>query len=168
MFRTALPVVLFILATPGAAQQTTLPPIGEAPRAPVVPNCTLQPGSQDSCARVLACIGDEGLYFDGGVYGWEAGIVLGARNDGVACAGHWQSGGFLGTGTAQLECKDGLTVQALYYSQDSMTGTAIGRGTDSIGRAVVAWSGENVLGYLTPDGRPGAELPCGPTPIPIS
>jgi len=170
MFRPCLPAVVLALthALPAAAQQTTLPPLGGEPAAPAIPDCVLTPGSPESCSRVLACIGVDGLYFDGGAFGWDTGEVLGQRNDGVACAGPWRSGGFLGTGTAQLLCEDGLTGDAIYYSQDDETGTTIGRGTDSLGRPVIAWSGENVLRYLTPDGSPSARLPCGATPIPIS
>ncbi|MCC1491001.1 hypothetical protein [Cognatishimia sp. F0-27] len=132
-----------------------------------MPECVLIPGSQQSCARVLACIGVQGLYFDGGAYGWDSGVVLGLRSDGVPCAGEWTSGGLFGSGNARLECEDGLTVGAIYYSQDPQSGTAIGRGTDSMGRGIIAWSGENVLKYLTAEGAPSAALPCGPTPIPI-
>ncbi|MDA7423759.1 hypothetical protein [Thalassococcus lentus] len=152
----------------GSANAESLPPIGGDERRSAIPDCILKPGSQQSCARILACIGVDGLYFDGGAFGWDTGVVLGSRSDGVPCAGEWRSGGLFGSGTAKMECEDGLTVGAIYYSQDSETGTALGRGSDNLGRGIIAWSGENVLKYLTPDGRPSAELPCGPTPIPIS
>jgi hypothetical protein len=126
------------------------------------------PYSQDNCVRVLACIGVDGTWFDGEAWGWDIGTVLGATSDEVGCIGTWRSGGFLGTGTAQMQCDNGMSVNVLYYTQDNDSGTVIGRGSDSLGRAIIAWTGQNVLDYLTPEGRPSASLPCGPTPIPIS
>ncbi|WP_136442005.1 hypothetical protein [Pacificoceanicola onchidii] len=165
MFRTLLPVLL-CLGLPCFAEGFKLPGIGtEKPAAPICQNI---PGDQNNCVRVLACIGSDGLYFDGAARGWDQGIVTGATSEGIPCAGHWRSGGFLGSGTSQMRCEDGLGVDVLYYTQDGVTGTVIGRGTDSLGRAIIVWTGENVLKYLTPEGRPNAELPCGPTPIPVS
>ncbi|MFW2542680.1 hypothetical protein ACN2XU_08570 [Primorskyibacter sp. 2E107] len=167
MFRVLMPVVL-CLAGPAFADGLTLRAPGEnPPPAELAPPCENIPGRQSNCVRVLACIGASGLYFDGAARGWDQGTVEGVTSEGIACAGHWRSGGFLGSGTSRMQCEDGLEVSVLYYTQDNETGTVIGRGTDSIGRAITVWTGENVLRYLTGDGRPSAELPCGPTPIPI-
>jgi len=38
----------------------------------------------------------------------------------------------------------------------------------SDGAYVKAWTGKNVLDYLTPEGERHILLPCGPTVIPIS
>jgi hypothetical protein len=168
MFRTALPVVLF-LSAPAFAQGIELPGLSDkTPKAPALPACENHPYSQQNCVRVLACIGDTGLHFDGQARGWDQGVVLGATSEGVPCAGQWRSGGFMGAGTSQMTCQDQLSVNVLYYTQDNETGTVIGRGMDSFGRSIIVWTGQNVLKFLTPDGKIGAELPCGPTPIPIS
>ena len=52
-------------------------------------------------------------------------------------------------------------------SQDPTTATSIGEGLTSDGRRVTVWTGANVLQFLRGDsGEP--ELPCTPSPIPIS
>lgn len=170
MFRKLMPAALCIFAGQLSAQTLELPPLTpqQTPEERAAPTCENRPYSQENCVRVLACIGTGGLWFDGQALGWDQGIVRGATSDGIPCAGHWKSGGFMGTGTSQMMCRDDLSVNVLYYTQDNDTGTVIGRGTDSIGRGIIVWTGENVLKYLTPDGKPSAELPCGPTPIPIS
>ena len=168
MFRLCAPVALCMTPLALGAQDAPPPQTGgqDAP-ADDAPACRNLPYSDANCARVLACIGAAGLWFDGEARGWDTGIVTGRRSDAVPCAGHWRSGGVLGTGTARLQCADGLSVDVLYYTQDNVTGTVTGRGQDSVGRAVIAWSGTNVLRYLTPEGAVGPELPCGPAPIPL-
>lgn len=151
------------------AERLRLPDPGRSEPAPQASApCENRPGQSDNCVRVLACLGVHGVYFDGRAYGWDTGPVLGQTSTGVDCAGHWASGGLMGTGQAGLYCQDGLTARVIYYSQDPVTGTVIGSGTDSAGRGIRVWSGDNVIKYLTPDGRPSAELPCGAAPIPIS
>ncbi|WP_099248403.1 hypothetical protein [Pelagimonas phthalicica] len=166
MFRILLPVAL-CLSSPVFAQTLSVPGISK-PSAEVKPTCQNIPYSQENCVRVLACVGASGLYFDGRALGWDQGKVIGALSNGTRCVGTWKSGGFMGTGTSTLSCQDGTQAQVLYYTQDNDTGTVTGRGSDNHARAVIAWSGQNVLEFLTPSGKPSAELPCGPTAIPIS
>lgn len=167
MFRPVLPVVICWLALPAAAEGLRLPGLSNPAETRAQPKACLPiPNSPDSCVRVLACIGDSGLYFNGHALGWDTGPVVGKTSAGEFCEGTWKSGWI--TGTAHLTCTDGLTVDVLYYKQDNDTGTVTGSGTDSLGRSVITWTGENVLKFLTEKGRPGPELPCGPTPIPIS
>lgn len=151
MFRFLLPAALGLSAQIAVAQ-----------------DCVNRPFDASNCVRVLACIGQGGVIFDGRAIGWDTGTVSGFTNQGVMCAGRWRSGGFMGTGQAQMECEDGMTIAVLYYSQDSKTGTVIGRGTASDGREIRAWSGENVLRYLGRDGRIATHLPCGPVDVPMS
>lgn len=151
MFRRLLPVLIWPIATIATAQ-----------------DCTNVPFSQKNCVRVLACVGDAGTVFDGQARGWDAGPVVGAMSDGTTCTGSWNSDGPLGTGIARMSCSDGTDVNVIYYSQDNITGTVIGRGSDSQGRNIQVWSGENVLDFLTPEGAVDAALPCVSGDIPVS
>lgn len=165
MFRILLPAALTLLAQPVAAQTLTLPAPGDPQPDQTCENI---PYSQQNCVRVLACIGDAGLYFDGNARGWNAGQVEGRSSDSSACTGTWSADGPLGMGIAQLSCDNGLSVDVLYTQQDNETGTVIGTGRDSLGRLVQVWSGKNVLEFLTPRGSVSASLPCAAEPIPIS
>jgi len=138
-----------------------------ADQPPAGPACEGLPYSTDNCVRVLACIGQGGLWFDGQARGWNEGTVQGATSDGVACSGRWRSGGFLGTGSSRMECADGRQVAVVYFMQDNETGTVVGRGQDDRGTGITVWTGQNVLEYLTPRGTVGASLPCGPMSIPV-
>jgi hypothetical protein len=115
----------------------------------------------------LACVGKKGSYFDGRAKGWDTGTVAGQLDDGTACSGQWTARGPFGFGLAKLICQDGVTAKVIYYYMDNLTGTAIGRGSTSDGRAIRIWSGQNVLRYLTPKGTIGAKLPRGSNPIPV-
>ena len=129
------------------------------------------PVAQDatSCARVLACIGEEGIWFDGRAYGRGAGTLAGETNAGAVCTGTWVSRNAMGLGQADVACDDGFAVRVIYFYQDAWTGTALGRGIGSDGRLVRSWSGLHVLDYLGAGARPdGARLPCGAIDIPDS
>lgn len=152
MFRPVLPVII-CLAAPLHAETDI---------------CVNVPYSQDNCVRVLACIGDQGLHFDGQARGWDVGPVTGAISNGVSCTGTWTADGPGGAGMGKMACEDGLEIGVIYYAQDSETSTVIGRGSDSIGQPVQVWSGENVLEFLPPDGAVSARLPCMSGPIPMS
>lgn len=152
MFRATLPVIF--LASGLSAQDIDV--------------CRNVPYSQNNCVRVLACIGDFGLTFDGRARGWDQGTVSGAISDGTKCQGTWDSDGPLGAGISKMTCEDGTTLGILYYSQDSITGTVTGKGADNKGRTIQVWSGQNVLQFLTPDGAYGPALPCVQGDIPIS
>lgn len=134
----------------------------------VQPDCH-NTGEANNCAQVLACIGDDGLWFRGRAVGWNEGILGGHLSDGTACSGEWGRGGWFGRSLdATLSCTDGRTGSFRYTAQDSVTGTGIAHGRMSDGAGVQAWTGANVLDYLTPEGERYALLPCGPTAIPIS
>jgi hypothetical protein len=152
MIRLILPAV--IAASSAAAQESSI--------------CRNVPFSTKNCVRVLACVGDQGVTFDGQARGWDAGSVTGLMSDGAACHGTWNSNGPLGTGLSQLSCDDGTDIDVIYYNQDNITGTVIGQGQTSDGRAIRVWSGENVLQFLTPQGAFGPALPCVQGDIPIS
>lgn len=152
MIRTVLPAI--ILLSPAMVSASGV--------------CQNIPFSPDNCVRVLACIGDQGLTFDGQGRGWDTGTVTGMMSDGVTCNGTWTADGPLGTGIAGMTCSDGTSVDVLYYSQDNITGTAIGSGMDNKGRSVQVWTGENVLEFLTDDFASGPALPCIQGDIPIS
>lgn len=68
----------------------------------------------------------------------------------------------------QLTCDDGRTGTFRYTAQDPRTGTGLASGTMSDGAPVTAWTGRNVLRYLTPEGERHAILPCEGAGIPIS
>jgi hypothetical protein len=163
MFRAALPAMICVLATQGTAQTLSLPGLSPE-KGPAA--CDNIPFSQDNCVRVLACIGDAGVYFDGQARGWDAGPVTGVMSTGVTCSGEWRSDGPAGTGLSSLACSDQSRADVVYYSQDNETGTVIGQGLDSRGRYIRVWSGTNVLDFLTEDGE--TALPCVQGDIPIS
>ena len=122
-----------------------------------------------SCTRMLACIGNEGVWFDGRSFGRGYGTLAGHTSDGALCTGRWTSSTVLGFGQAEVACDDGFAVTVLFYYQEPYTGTALGRGLGSDGRMVRSWSGLHVLDYLGDDeSGTGASLPCGEAPIPIS
>ncbi|MEL6959442.1 MAG: hypothetical protein AAGL89_10870 [Pseudomonadota bacterium] len=129
--------------------------------------CQNLPFSQSNCVQVLACIGEDGLWFDGKARGWDQGTVTGMRSDDVLCKGTWNSNGPMGTGIGEMTCQDGTDVNVIYYNQDNITGTVIGRGFDSDGRQIQIWSGENVLQFLTAPGAFGPALPCVFGDIPV-
>lgn len=129
--------------------------------------CENIPHSQENCVRALACVGDQGLYFDGQATGWDEGLIQGQLSDGTQCGGNWDSRGPMNTGRAILQCDDGTDITVLYYTQDSETGTVTGAGEDTKGRKIRAWSGNRVLDFLR-DGTNEPALPCAAGPIPLS
>ena len=149
MFHRLLPVVICILGQQASAQ-----------------TCE---GSAVACVRVLACIGNAGLFVDGAAFGAGQGTLMLTRSDNVGCIGTWDSDGPFGAGIAHMRCDDGLSGRVLYHTQDNATGTVIGVGEDSQGRTIQAWSGTNVLNFLSETGTPEtARLPCSTAPLPMS
>ncbi len=130
--------------------------------------CENVPYSQSNCVRVLACIGDQGLHFDGEARGWDEGPVEGMISNGVSCAGTWTADGPFGAGMGRMSCENGIDIGVIYHTQDNETGTVIGSGSDTAGQPVQVWSGQNVLDFLTPEGDVSASLPCMSGPIPMS
>ncbi len=136
-----------------------------APAQQMEPACE-QTGGPDSCSRVLACVGDDGLWFDGRAIGWNSGTVAGELSDGTVCTGEWA---YTSSNVAEtfVRCDDGMEAFVVTTAQDPTTATSIGEGLTSDGRRVTVWTGANVLQFLRGDsGEP--ELPCTPSPIPIS
>ena len=165
MLRLALPAMIFAFCHTANAQTLTIPDLTQnQPWQPAA--CNNIPYSQDNCVRVLACVGDSGVYFDGTARGWDTGPVSGATSIGTTCSGEWRNDGPGGTGLSSLVCSDTTKIDVVYYFQDDETGTVIGRGIDSRGRFIRVWSGGNVLEFLTEDGQ--AVLPCVFGDIPIS
>ena len=157
-----------LCASTAHADQLHVPGLSPEPETKLeLPPCDMTQ-DQDNCARALACIGRDGLWFDGQVRGWGSGVMAGQLSNGVVCGGSWAYGGLFNTARAQISCQDGLTASMIFYAQDSLTGTGIARGLDTRGRSVKAWTGENVLQFLTPEGAAGPELPCTDEPIPTS
>lgn len=168
MFHRLLPAALCILTTASVADTLILPGQEDPDPNDTLPECENRPYDKSNCVRVLACLGGDGLWFDGQAHGWDTGIVLGHLNTGTPCTGTWSANGPLGTGFSRLTCENGLSADVIYYSQHNETGTVIGHGMDSTGRALRVWTGLNVLEFLTPDQKSAPELPCTATPIPIS
>ncbi|MFP7672167.1 hypothetical protein ACG74X_02295 [Marivita sp. S0852] len=158
------------LATGAAANDTLqlhdLTP--ETPQRDALPDCVNVPYDQTNCVRALACLGTEGVYFDGQAHGWDTGIVVGHLNDGTACQGNWVAGGPNKPGRASLQCDNDVKANVIYHTLDNETGTVIGSGKDTLDRDITVWSGEKVLMFLTGPDDQTPVLPCGPAPIPIS
>ncbi len=99
MIRAALPaIILFLAANPTSALGV----------------CKNVPYSQKNCLRVLAYVGDQGLYFDGQAHGWDAGAVYGYLSDDTYCEGNWTSDGPLGMGLSTATCENGVSIEVLY------------------------------------------------------
>lgn len=157
MFRIIPPVTVMLIATACSAETLNLSPDETQPDQ----GCASRAMDPTSCVRVLACIGEDGAWFEGRAFGWDNGTVSGRINTGVTCEGTWSTR--YSVGVSQLTCSDGTSIEVLYTNQDNATGTGIGHGQDSKGRAVQSWSGEHVLDYLTPEGEVSPRLICGDT-----
>jgi hypothetical protein len=129
------------------------------------PDCE-NTGGPDSCSRVLACIGEDGVWFDGRSVGWNSGTLAGELNDGTICTGSWAYTG-PNVAEAHATCDHGLEIAVVAVAQDPPTGTTIAEGFTSDGRRVVAWTGNNVLEFLRGPRRE-PRLPCTGDPVPIS
>ncbi len=124
---------------------------------------------QSSCNRVVACVGDQGRWFNGRAFGRGSGTLSGTMSDGVTCSGLWQSRNFLGVGQADVTCGDGQKGRVFFTYQDPESGTAVGSGLTTDGQDIKIWSGNNVLAYLRAQtGEPVASLPCTSGDIPVS
>lgn len=93
-----LPAALLLIGMIGAplSAENTLNLPGMTPELPSIqalPVCESMPYEQKNCVRVRACVGDQGLWFDGQAHGWDAGEVLGVLSNGVPCVGKWTSRG---------------------------------------------------------------------------
>lgn len=169
MFRLVLPASLSLFLFSSAhAEDLNIPGLSPDAQTLELPACE-NTRDENNCARVLACIGKDGLWLDGQARGWNTGTVAAQRNDGTVCAGVWAAdSGPFGSGTARFECNDGSVGRVIYFTQDDQSGTAIARGMDSKGRHIRAWTGQNVLEFLGDGNVEAAKLPCSDAPIPVS
>ncbi len=154
------PVQAQLLTPPTPSQQSSLRQAGACETT----------NDQASCSRIVACIGDDGKWFNGRAFGRGAGVLEGQISNGATCKGRWVERNVLGLGQADVECDDGMTTTVLYTYQDAYTGTAIGNGRTNQGELVEVWSGQNVLAYFQnedPD-NPVISLQCGLNSIPLS
>ena len=123
---------------------------------------------EDNCAQILACIGDNGLWFHDRAIDWNKSTLSGQIIDGATCESEWgQQGWFSRSVGATLSCSNDQ-IGTFRYTADSLIGTGITEGQMNDGASVNAWTGKNVLAYLTPEGERHALLPCGLTIIPVS
>ncbi len=153
MFRVLLPVAILCASTVNAQSNTS---------------CSMTDDAEN-CNRVVACVGSDGLWFNGRAFGRGEGTFAGKLSDGTLCDGTWMSRNLLGLGQADVTCEDGRSGRVFYTYQDSYTGTAIGNGLMNTGESIKIWSGNNVLAYLRGDtGERIAMLPCNGAAIPIS
>jgi hypothetical protein len=114
-----------------------------------------------NCVRVVACIGDEGVWFNGRAFGRGEGTFSGTTSTGLMCEGTWMSRNAFGLGPADVMCEDGRAGRVFYTYQDEYTGTALVQGAMHSGEKIKIWSGTNVLEYLRGDtGERIAYLPC--------
>lgn len=160
---------LLPIAAPAHAQLT-------APEPPALQDSIHQAGAceitngQESCSRVVACIGVEGTWFNGRAFGRGEGVLDGQLSTGAHCTGRWVQQNPVGLGQADVSCDDGMTTTVLYTYQDAYTGTAIGHGRTNRDELVEVWSGQNVLAFFQtedPD-NPVISMHCGLTLIPLS
>ena len=81
-----------------------------------------------NCVRVVACIGDEGVWFNGRAFGRGEGTFSGTTSTGLMCEGTWMSRNAFGLGQADVMCEYGRKGRVFYTYQDEYTGTAVGQG----------------------------------------
>ena len=114
-----------------------------------------------NCDRVVACIGNEGAWFNGRAFGRGEGTFSGTTSTDLMCEGTWMSCNAFGLGQADVMCEDGSKGRVFYTYQDEYTGIAVGQGAMHSGEKIKIWSGKNVLEYLRGDtGEHIAYLPC--------
>ena len=88
-------------------------------------------GDDANCVRVVACIGDEGVWFNGRAFGRGEGTFSGTTSTGLMCEGTWMSRNAFGLGQADVMCEYGRKGRVFYTYQDEYTGTAVGAGRDA-------------------------------------
>ncbi|NBT43286.1 MAG: hypothetical protein EBT20_23020 [Alphaproteobacteria bacterium] len=114
-----------------------------------------------NCVRVVACIGNEGAWFNGRAFGRGEGTFSGTTSTDLMCERTWMSCNAFGLAQTDVMCEDGSKGRVFYTYQDEYTGTAVGQGAMHSGEKIKIWSGTNVLEYLRGDtGEHIAYLPC--------
>ena len=171
MFRVLVPALAALCLPLAAAAQSLRPatpalPVPDPARSALQAPCAMTEGT-DNCARVLACVGDDGIWFAGRAFGRGNGDLSGAMSNGTACTGRWTERNWFGAGQADVTCTNGQTGRVYFTYQDRWTGTATGNGEMSGGQRIEMWSGNRVPEFLqNTTGKPA--LPCGDAAIPIS
>ncbi len=164
----AIAVFTFSIGT-GLNAQTPLDLRPVQPDTPDMP-CEHHPGSPTSCSRFIGCLGDQGAYFQGYSRGWNSGTLTARTSEGANCTGTWKYANMFGIPQADIFCDNGEGGRLFFFYQDSITGTARGKGRSNKGRIVEMWSGENLKQFFT-TAEPDREFPvmhCGPADVPIS
>lgn len=123
---------------------------------------------QSNCTRIVACVGNQGVWFNGRGFGNGAGTFAGAMSDGSTCSGDWVARNAIGIGQASVTCTDGRKGTVYYTYQDPRTGTALGKGRMNTGEDIEIWTGRNVLAYLSAKTGQALILPCSGGAVPIS
>ena len=104
-----------------------------------------------NCVRVVACIGNEGAWFNGRAFGRGEGTFSGMTSTDLMCERTRMSCNAFGLGQADVMCEDGSKGCVFYTYQDEYSGTAVGQGAMHSGEKIKIWSGTNVLEYLRGD-----------------
>ncbi len=164
----AIAVLIFSLASTaiGQTKLELLPLLSDEPDNP----CEHLPGNPSSCSKFVGCIGDQGSYFWGYSRGWNTGTLSARSSEGASCSGTWKYANIFGIPQADLFCDNGEGGRMFFFYQDSVTGTAQGKGRSNKGRLVEMWSGNNLKQFFR-RGAAETEFPtlhCGPAAIPIS
>jgi hypothetical protein len=110
-----------------------------------------------NCVRVVACIGDEGVWFNGRAFGRGEGTFSGTTSMGLMCEGTWMSRNAFGLGQADVMCEDGA--RDVYFIPIKMSTQAqrwdrarciLGK-RSKFGRAQMCW---NICAGTQPNGLP--------------
>ena len=67
----------------------------------------LMTGDDSNCVRVVACIGDQGVWFNGRAFGRGEGTFSGTTSTGLMCGGTWMSRNAFGLGQGDITCENG-------------------------------------------------------------
>ncbi|WP_420585694.1 hypothetical protein [Ruegeria sp.] len=121
-------------------------PANSGPKLPT--DCVPDPSKGANCVPILACLGQDGVYFTGRAVGWNSGTFAGQSSAAFACFGEWLSQGSFGLGEAKITCDNALTGRAFFTYQHPETGTATGLGFLSNGEPFRVWTGFNVEQFL--------------------
>jgi len=71
-----------------------------------------------NCVRVVACIGDQGVWFNGRALGRSEVTFSGTTSTGLMCAGTWMSRNAFGLGQGDITCENEQKGRVFYTYQD--------------------------------------------------
>lgn len=86
-----------------------------------------------NCNWIVVCIGSEGEWFNGCVFGCGEGIFSGVILGGVFCVGNWMLCNVIGVGQVDVFCDDGCMGCVYFIYQDSYIGIVLGQGVMILG-----------------------------------